>query len=156
MGSIRRKIGLHLPDMGGDGRVRQEVDALSVQTVHLSRLTIIRPNNASLCISPKNREKHTVQRPAGHRQLPDDRRPFHMVRLHYYPIKSTAECGIADVASMIMEVGKDFRKKFNRKLENCTTQVRCRLKERDGNQSTHFRWSELVVPSGHVWGGPPL
>jgi len=44
-----------------------------------------------------------------------------MVRLHHCAIKSTAECGIVDVASMIMEVGEDFRIEFDRKLENCTT-----------------------------------
>jgi len=73
MSSARREIELRLPDMGGDRRVRQEVDALNVQTVRLSRLTIIGLNNASLCIPPKNREEHAAQRPAGHRQLSDDR-----------------------------------------------------------------------------------
>ena len=68
------------------------------------------------------------------------------MRFHYYPIQSTAECGIADVASMIMEVGEDFWKEFNRKLENCTTQVICRSKEQDNNPKTHFRWLGPVVP----------
>jgi len=61
--------------VGGDRRVRQEIDALSVQAVRLPRLAIIGGglNNATLCIPPKNREESVAQRPAGHRQLPDDR-----------------------------------------------------------------------------------
>jgi len=75
MSSIGTEVGSHLPDMGGYRRVRQEIGALSVQTVRPLRLTIIVGgglDNTSLCISPKNGEECVVQRPAGHRQLPDD------------------------------------------------------------------------------------
>jgi len=59
---------------------------------------------------------------------------------------------------MIMEVGEDFRKEFNRELEDCTARVRCRSIELDGNSNTHFRWSEPVGPFGLICvpGGPPL
>jgi len=40
---------------------------------------------------------------------------------------------------MIIEVREDFKKEFNRKLENCIAQVRCKLK---GNTSANLRWSE--------------
>ena len=81
-----------------------------------------------------------------------------MVRFHHYPIQSTAVRGIADVVSMIMEMGEDLGKEFNRELENCTTQVRCKSKEQDRNSNIHFRWSEPVGPFGflRVSGGPPL
>jgi len=56
-----------------------------------------------------------------------------------------------------VEVGEDFGKEFNRKLENCTTQVRCEPEEQNGNSNTHFRWSEAVGPFGslRVPRGPP-
>ena len=60
---------------------------------------------------------------------------------------------------MILEVGEDFKKEFNWKLENCTTRVKCKLKERYGIPSTHFHWSVLVGSSGfglpRVSRGPP-
>jgi len=69
MSSIRTEVGLDLPDMGGDRRVRQEIDALSVQTVRLPRhATIIRAvRDTPFYISPKNGEEGITQRPAGHR-----------------------------------------------------------------------------------------
>jgi len=142
--------------MRGDRGVRQEIDALSVQAVRLPKPTIIGGghDNTPFCVFPKNREESVAQRPAGHRQLSDYRRPFHMVRIHQRSAQHIAACGIVNVASMVMEVGEDFRKEFNRKLENCTTRVRYRSKERDGNPNTHFRWSEPVGPFG--LGGPPL
>jgi len=47
---------------------------------------------------------------------------------------------------MVIEVGEDFKKEFNRELENCTTQVNCKSEEHYGNANAHFRWSELVGP----------
>ena len=75
MSSVRTEVGLHLLDMGGDRRVGQEMDTLSVQTVCLPRLIIIEggPDNASLCISPQSGEEGVAQRPASHCQLSDDR-----------------------------------------------------------------------------------
>jgi len=58
---------------------------------------------------------------------------------------------------MIIEVGEDLREEFNRKFENCTTQVRCRSREQGGNRDTHFRWSKSVAPFEFLCalGGPP-
>ena len=58
---------------------------------------------------------------------------------------------------MVIEVREDFKKEFNRELENCATQVRCRSKERCGNTNTHLRWFEPVESRGlqRVSGEPP-
>ena len=49
---------------------------------------------------------------------------------------------------MVVEVREDFKKYFNRKLENCAAQVRCKPKERCRSVNTHLRWFE---PAGSCW-----
>jgi len=75
MSSIRTEVGLHPLDIGGDRRVRQKMDAMSVKAICHPSLAAVRgwPDDASLRVFPKNREESVAQRPAGHRQLPDDR-----------------------------------------------------------------------------------
>ena len=49
---------------------------------------------------------------------------------------------------MIIEVGEDFKKEFNRKLDNWTARVRFKLKEHHKSPSTLSRWSEPVESFG--------
>lgn len=144
------EVRLNPLDMGGNRRVRQKVNTLSVQAVRLSSRSPSpnsRVDEASLCVFPKNREEDVAQRPAGHCQPPDDRRPSHELRDHRYSNPSTA-AGIADKVPVVVKVGEDFEKEFNRELENCTIKVRCGSKGRDRSQNTHFRWSEPARPFG--------
>ena len=57
---------------------------------------------------------------------------------------------------MVIKVGEDFEKEFNRELENYTTKVRRRSKGGDSNPNTHLRWSERVGSFGllRVFGVP--
>jgi len=54
-----------------------------------------------------------------------------MLRSHHLSIPITVGTGIADVTSMIVEVGDDLKEEFNWKLENFTIRVRSRSRERD-------------------------
>jgi hypothetical protein len=75
----------------------------------------------------KGQEGECAHYPTCHCQLADDRRPFHVLRTDGYTTRSTA-AGLADEASVVIEVGEDFEEDFYRELENYPVQVRWGIK----------------------------